>query len=189
MDYIGIITARKIIDGKLYRRYFIDSQNKEVGIPVGVQCVKMGAYNYVAARDLNCDVAKTGISYTDKQTQEAALKKMISVLSVPELNVIKTSPSERVKKKALRVTECSGIDNSTLPVGITLLAKKKKHCTEYVIAVSYYNTIKKRFSCKIFYCGGINTWRNRYEQMLQKAIKLRQDSLVEYHSLTQTNPD
>lgn len=189
MDYIGIIKQRKIISGKLYHRYFIDSAGKEIGIPAGIYCYTGGPrqlYEFVTNIGLKRqfpDAVTFTFSYNNKQTQEKAIKDMIAACSTLTRGTNKTCVGLGRKKNRLVINN-EEIDSGELPHGVTFHDYINNGTPCKLFAVSYFYPKKNTFSTKVVYIGTENTWRQNYAKALKKAIALREESLELYNKLT-----
>lgn len=183
MDYLGIIKQRKVIDGKLYHRYFVDNTGKEIGIPTGIYCASTARmYEYVTNHGIKKqfpDALTFTLKYNNKETQEKALKAIIAASSTMTGNANITCGRRREERtdKDFGVTD--------LPVGITFNAAHTRHGLVMGFGVSYYNKTEKGFRSTRIYCGTEKTWRQNYTKTLKKAIALREESLVIYRQLTE----
>lgn len=184
MNFIKIIRERKIINGSLYRRYFIDSKGNAVGIPIGITTFNAKGQNYVSNSNLKCtgDIGSCAIPYKDAATQEAAYLKMIKINETVTHGAIPTAPKADKRKKIMHDDFSCGYDKSKLPTGVNLhhLVKTKR----VVINVSYFDKGRNKFHNKQLYVGTFSNWESRVEQVIQKGIELRESSLVIYNELT-----
>lgn len=188
MDYIGIIKERKIIDGKLYKSYFIDSEGKPIGIPIGVTMTKGGGIFYISVR-LNKkkypDAFRTFTPYTDKITQEHAYRKSIGIINSLGKGSNKTCYSTRFGCKKVALHPEFDIDLSEVPIGVAVHSCVSKGYPFLKITVTCFDPTQNKFRPKGLYAGTPNTWRRLYLQKLQEAITLREESLKLYNELTQ----
>lgn len=186
MDYIGIIKERKIIDGTIYRRYFIDSNGKPVGIPIGITFAKTNNHNCITNNNFeskgNLGFGTCMVSYHDAATQEAALIKVININRSLTKDKTPTSVKADVKRKGKGDDFFSGFDKSDIPVGISIYHRPSHDCV--LLSVSFFDDKKFKFVSRQMYVGARSTWRDNFEKVLQKAIELRQSSLTKYNDLT-----
>lgn len=188
MDYIGIIKQRKVINGKLYHRYFVDSAGEEIGLPAGIYLTTSGPFskhNYVTNSGIRKQFPGSmgfAFPYNNKQTQEKALKDMIVACATLTHSANKTCTRLRNLKKTT-IDHGEEFDPSELPAGVSFVNNRAKRTPFKVFAVSYYDPVKKGFSCKTIYVGTENTWRQNYAKNLKKAIVLREESLKIYREL------
>lgn len=184
MDYIGIIKGNKVIGGKLYRRHFIDSEQKEIGIPTGVDFCSKGDYNYVTNAN-KVYRSKTGeiimLPYYNKVQQETAIKKMILINKTLFKDDFRTAKLLKTKKAQTRLEEEYGLN---LPIGIVLCRQEGENVIRYKLSVTVYSLDKKRSNSKSVYCGTENTWKRNFESTLAKAVKIRDESVALYGKLT-----
>lgn len=186
MDYLNIIKDRKIIKGKLYRKYFVDSTGANVGIPIGVGFLRRNKKNYVTNENMikrHPGSYPVSFMYHDALTQEDGIKKTISAIEFLTKHQGLTSPRVKTKKssKVSNESMLSGVDKTKLPVGITLTYVNKINTIRF--DVCRFDNNKKKFVNYSIYCGTPNTWRNNYEATLAKAIKMREESLQLYNGL------
>jgi hypothetical protein len=190
MDYVGIIKQRKIIDDKLYHRYFVDNEGREIGIPAGIYLTNDGrdrTRGYVTNAWIKKqfpDVLTFTFSYVDKSTQEKALKDMITACSALTKDAIKTCTRLRNKKNVTANVPNEEIDMGELPPGISFVDAGTRRCPAKSFTVSCYNIQKKGFFGRLIYIGTENTWRKNYAKCLKKAVTLREESLAIYCQLT-----
>ena len=189
MDYVGIIKQRKIIGGMLYRKYFIDSEGKEVGIPPYIGLVTIGNKDYVYVKPNKKKMTKCMYIYEpyhDKQTQIEKLERCIKIVKTLVGHEYTTSPPKRQTVKRTKGADALGLDVSDVPSGVVVSLHKTK--TPFVsIVVSYFEPLKRTFTNKYIYVGNMNTWKQNYARKLQEAITLREDSLKLYNKLTSQN--
>lgn len=189
MDYVGIIKERKVIDGKLYRRYFIDSEGKEIGIPSYVRLVSVGNVNYVSVHPNQNKFPGSGTvheAYTDAVTQEIKLKRAIVTVKNLLKEDYSTAQRARTSSKKNDAHILLGIDEADIPVGVSIQVRKGNNVF-ITLAVSFFDSCKKKFSAKAIYVGTLNNWKERYPTKLQEAITLREESLKLYNELTKVN--
>ena len=185
-DYVGIVKQRKIVEGKLYNRYFVNSEGKTIGIPIGVNIKQENGINYVYFRS-NSDRMPANsfcqFSYADKVSQENALVSLIKLINARSKATNTTCTSTRTKIKVDRLHPAFGIDVSKLPAGVSLCSLNKG-TLRLVLVVSRFDESKNRFSSKTVYVGTINNWKDRYAKKLEEAIEIRNESLKTYNELT-----
>jgi hypothetical protein len=188
MDYVGIVKQCKLIDGKLYHRFFIDREGKEVGIPAGIYAIGNGkGHNYVINQRISKQfpgAPAISFRYSDKYTQEDAIKKMIAACSAMTNDQNRTCTNSRKRKSPKDLTPL-GIQVDELPFGITFQNYNSNDTRLYVFGVSYFDRKKNGFRSTSIYCGTENTWRQNYAKKLKKAIALREESLEIYRQLTE----
>lgn len=186
MNFIKIIRERKIIGGSLYRRYFMDSKGNAVGIPIGVTQLKSKGYSYIA--NVNSQTAtqsKFGsymIPYRDAATQEAAYLQIIKIIDTLSCDKNPTAPKAGKHKVSKADPDFHGFDKSALPSGVSLHYYDKLN--RVTINVCYFNDTKNKFVNKSIYVGTKNTWQDRLNSALARAVELRQSSLTKYNDLT-----
>lgn len=189
MDYIGIIKERKVIEGKLYRSYFIDSEGKEVGIPAYVMLTSTGNINYVAVHPNQKKFpgsVSTHEAYVDAATQEVMLKRAIVKAKTLLKDDYSTATRARTISKKNDAHILLGIDETDVPVGVSVQVRKGSNVF-ITLAVSFFDLHKKKFNAKAIYVGTLNNWKERYPAKLQEAITLREESLKLYNELTKVN--
>lgn len=189
MDYVGIIKERKVIDGKLYRKYFIDSEGKEVGIPPYIGLVTLGNKDYVYVKPNKKKMTKCMYIYEpyhDKQTQIEKLEQCIKIVKTLVGHEYATSPPKRETIKRAKGAEALGLDVSDVPSGVVVSLHKTKNPFVSIV-VSYFEPTKRTFTNKNIYVGNMNTWKQSYARKLQEAICLRESSLELYNSLIKVN--
>lgn len=182
MNYIQIVKERKIIDGKLYRKYFIDTNGKEIGIPTGVSCGRHGGRYYVNNSSFCkrfCHIPAIHRSYHDKYSQEQAYMQVIAHMAQYAGKELRTCIALDHVKRAPK-HEFTEFDNTKLPVGVCAIRRTNG---SVVITSVYYDKDYSRFKTKVLYCGTANTWRANFQKVLEKAVALREDSLKEYLKL------
>ena len=186
MNFIKIIRERKIIGGKLYRKYFIDSNGKPVGIPIGITFAKKNNHNYITNNNFeskgNLGFGTCTVSYHDAATQEAALIKVININRSLTKDKTPTSVKADVKRKCKDDDFFSGFDKSEIPVGISIYHRPSRDCV--LLSISFFDDKKFKFVNRQMYIGTRSTWRDNFEKVLQKAVELRQSSLTKYNDLT-----
>lgn len=186
MNFIKIINERKIIEGCLYRRYFIDSKGNPVGIPVGVSRIKANGHSYIAKiNNKNIKTSKFGsfmVPYHDAATQEEAYIRVIKIVDTLSNNGNPTAPKADRPSANKDDSVFHGFDKSTLPAGLSLHYYEKLN--RVVINVCYFDEPKKRFLNKSVHVGTRDTWTGRLGSALAKATELRQTSLARYNELT-----
>jgi hypothetical protein len=188
MNFIKIIRERKIIDGKLYRKYFIGSEGKEVGIPPYVSLVKIRAIFYVRIHLRNKqypDTFSTCIPYQDAISQENALRRAIAILTTMTKGKQATTAGVRTYSKRTNSIEKLKLDPKEIPDGISVNLEKESGYEKVTVSASYFDPKINKFRAKRFYIGTLNTWRERYPAKLQEAITHREESLKLYTALTQ----
>lgn len=189
MDYIGIIKERKVIDGKLYRRYFIDSEGKEIGIPQRVYLEERMHHSYMYVRpdkEKYPGFGTVGIPFHDKQSQERALKDSIKILEALIKDTLLTSCSSRQRRERVELPSVFNIDASELPAGVMVFVQPRNSLS-LVIGVNYFDEGTGRFKKKNIYVGTPNTWKQNYANKLQEAVTLREASLKIHEKLTKIN--
>lgn len=188
MDYIKIIHERKIIDSQLYRKYFVTSEGKEVGIPLYISLVKYQESFYVRASP---DKKKHPGSFTvnerycDASTQELAMLRAIAIIKTMIKGKQVTAPYIKVKPKSANSIEKLGLDTKEIPDGISVNLQMGDGCEVVTVSASYFDPKINKFRTKKFYIGTLNTWKERYPKKLQEAITHREESLKLYNELTQ----
>lgn len=185
-DYVGIVKQRKIVEGRLYNRYFVNSEGKIIGIPIGVIIKQENGINYVyfcSNSDRMPANSFCQFSYADKVSQENALISLIKLINARSKAINTTCISTRTRIKECKLHSAFNIDVSKLPTGVSLCSLNKG-TLRLVIVVSRFDESKNRFSSKTVYVGTINNWKERYEQKLEEAIKIRNESLKTYNELT-----
>ena len=191
MNYINIIKERKVIDGKLYKSYFIDSEGKGIGIPSRIYLTHTRNRYFVSVipnKKKYPDSTRVYLSYHDKASQEIAFKKCIVILKTLTKNTSGTADGLHSTTVKNLTDDFSQIDVKELPIGISLNTYVNKDGTRCLnFTVCYFNVKEKRFRNKTIYVGTSNTWKERYPQKLQKAITLREESLKLYNKLTKVN--
>lgn len=186
MNYIDIIKERKIIDGKLYRKYFVDSKGNLVGIPLGVTFATMRSINYV--RNKNCPFSgypgfgSFCIPYHDAKSQEQAILKIIRINDTLSQDATPTAPKADKSVEHSKGNVFHGFDMSRLPSGISIhyIAKNDR----FIFSVSYFDEQANLFRCKQIYIGTTNTWEHKLESALEKALELRKTTLERFNDLT-----
>jgi hypothetical protein len=190
VDYIDIIKQRKVIDGFLYNKYFIDAQGKEVGLPTGVGLTNCRGICYVEVKPNKKkypDSFRVFIAYSDKATQEQAFKKAINVIGALSKRDNRTSYSTRQGFKAVPLHPAFDVDLSEVPAGVAVNSYVTKGVAMLKITVSCFDRVQNKFNSKKFYAGTSNTWRGIYPHKLKEAISLREESLKLYNELTKVN--
>lgn len=186
MNFIKIIRERKIIGGSLYRRYFIDSKGNAVGIPIGVAQLRSKGHSYIAnVSGQTAAQSKFGsymIPYSDAATQEAAYLQIIKIIDTLSCNRNPTAPKADKCKVRKDDADFYGFDKTTLPSGVSLHYYDKLNLV--TINVSYFSDTKNKFVNKSIYVGTKNTWQDRLNSALARAVELRQSSLTKYNDLT-----
>lgn len=189
MDYLNIIKERKIIDGKLYKSYFIDLEGKGIGIPSRIYLTHTRNRYFVSVipnKKKYPDSTRVYLSYHDKVSQEIAFKKCIVILKTLTKNTPRTADGLHSTTVKNPTDDLFQIDVKELPIGVSLNAYVKKGGTRCInFTVCYFNAKEKRFRNKKIYVGTSNTWKERYPQKLQEAITLREETLKLYNALTQ----
>ena len=186
-DYVGIVKQRKVIDGKLYRQYFTNSKGVDVGIPVGIHIRKDNSvtYAYVKWNKINHSPdAGAYVPYIDRITQENALVKCINIMAAYGKGKCPTCCTTRTKGRTKALHPAFVVDISDVPTGVYVFTSASKQTTQMSINVSVFDLSKGRFCRKTIYVGTINNWKERYEQKLEEAIEIRNESLKTYNELT-----
>lgn len=187
-DYVGIIKQRKVIDGKLYRQYFVNSNGVEIGIPIGIYNVKVNGTAYVGVRWNKEKVltdAGASFPYTDRITQENSIVKCIDLISNYGKDKHSSCCSTRTKGRTKALHPAFAVDISDVPTGVYVFTSIVKQKTlQMSINVSVFDPSKGRFRGKTIYVGTINNWKERYAKKLEEAISLRNASLKLYNELT-----
>lgn len=188
MDYIGIIKERKMINGKLYRKYFIDSEGKEIGIPPHVVLRKVRGIFYVIT-DLKKENYPDSFflhqKYTDKSSQEAAIKRCIEMTKTMTRQDSGTMPAIRRSGRKNEALTQLGLDRSEIPGGICVKIVNRRNTAFVQIVTSYFDSKEMKFRNKTMYLGTLSTWKERWSKRFQEAISLREESLKLYNELTQ----
>lgn len=190
MDYIGIIKKRKVIDGKLYSRYFVDLEGKEIGIPAGVYICKNKGIRYVLVRlnkEKYPDAFSVSTPYTDRVTQEEAYKRSIVIINALGKGNNRTTCSTKPGHKRVPLHPAFNVDLSEVPSGVCVVSSITNNMPILQISVVYFDPVKNIFIPKAIYVGTINNWKDRYPQKLKEAIALREDSLKRHNELTKVN--
>lgn len=189
-DYVGIVKQRKIVEGRLYNRHFVNSEGKTIGIPIGVIIKQENGINYVYFHS-NSDKMPANsfcqFSYVDKVSQENALISLIKLINARSKTINITCNSTRTRIKERGLHSAFNIDVSKLPTGVSLCGLNKG-TLKLVIVVSRFDESKNRFSSKTVYVGTINNWKERYAKKLEEAISLRNESLKLYNEFTKATP-
>lgn len=186
-DYIGIVKQRKVIDGKLYRQYFTNSNGVDVGIPIGISNVKINGVAYVCVRWNKTNVltdAGACIPYTDRVTQENGIVKCIGIISAYGKDKCSSCCSTRTKRRFTSIHPAFAVDVSDVPPGVSVHTSNSKQTLQMSIIVSVFDLSKGRFCTKTIYVGTINNWKDRYAKKLEEAIEIRNESLKTYNELT-----
>ena len=189
MDYIGIIKERKVIDGKLYRSYFVDSNGKDIGIPAYVKLMTTGNIDYVAVHPNQKKFPgsiTTHDAYVDAVTQEIKLKRAIEIIKTLLKDNYSTAARARSTSKKNDAHNLLGIDELDIPVGVSVQVRKGNN-PFISIGISVFDLDKKKFNVKQIYVGTMNNWKERWAEKLQEAIALREESLKLYNELTKVN--
>jgi hypothetical protein len=178
MNYIDFIKERKIIDGKLYSRYFIDSDFNEVGICIGITVINAKNYGYVTDKYFckKYNLTPTFVPFHNRTEEELAYKKINALIAQRSSGEIFTANATRTRSK-----KAENYNNEVTPDGINFVITKGGGLN---FAVSFYNKKYKRFYTKSLYVGMPYNYKQRYQEMLEKAIKLRNESLEAYKELT-----
>lgn len=182
MNYVEIIKKRVLIDGKLYRRYFVDDSGSAIGIPIGITCGAYGKGNYVVNHNLvrsRKEIPRAMFPYRDALSQQAAIKDMIAYCERNGGKDLSTCNSTRNKKRTVPARE--DFVGIKLPYGICLFKSAKNNVQ---ISISCYDDAKKRFHHRTVYCGTENTWRQNFKSKLEQAIRIRRANLAHYNKLT-----
>lgn len=190
MDYVGIIKERKVIDGQLYRKYFVTSEGEVVGIPLYISLVKYQESFYVrVAPDKKKHPGSFVVNerYCDASTQELAMLRAIAIIKTMIKGKQVTAPHIKIKPKSTSTIEKLGLDTKEIPDGISVNLQKGVGCEVVTVSASYFDPKINEFRCKKFYIGTLNTWKERYPAKLQEAITLREESLKLYNELTKVN--
>lgn len=179
IDYIKVYHDRKIIDSKLYSRYFIH-EDKEIGIPNGVTFYRKNE-NAKYIRLTSTDTVKgMSIRYDSKESQIHALLKIIKVKSMqPDARV---SVDLKINKRS---STKNGI-NKELPSGICVLPRKTNGHLYNRVVVNIFKEDKMRFVPLHLHAGRADD-SVRLQEVISRAIELRKSSLALAASLTQTN--
>lgn len=186
MNFIKIIKERKLIDGKIYRKHFIDSEGKEIGIPQGVYIDNTACIGYVRVRPDKVkypDSFGVRTPFHDKRSQEQAFKKSISIIGTLSANSVATSCSTRGGRQKTPPHPTFDIDTSELPTGIIACVDAKRRLV-LTIRASYFDASKGAFRQKTLYVGTANTWKPNYARKLQEAVAIREESLKIHEKLT-----
>lgn len=174
INYIDIKKERKIINGKLYARYFIDSQGNEVGIPTGVYInSSMSSIRYRHSLR-NPFKIKKGFLYHDKESQEKALHDMIKLIHSCLGENIQTVRNKDIHKKITK-KYYENVHFPELPIGLNLSMDFRGRVQ---LSVSVFDPIKNRFASKKLYVGYKDTWLDRVNNVIEKALGMRQQSLA-----------
>ena len=186
-DYVGIVKQRKVIGGKLYRQYFVNSNGVEIGIPIGIYNVKVNGTAYVGVRWNKEKVltdAGGSFPYTDRITQENSIIKCIDLISTYGKEKCSSCCSTRTKGRTKVLNPAFVVDISDVPTGVYVFTSTSKQTLQMSIIVSVFDLSKGRFCGKTIYVGTINNWKDRYAKKLEEAISLRNESLKLYNELT-----
>ncbi len=187
-DYVGIVKQRKIVEGRLYNRHFVNSEGKTIGIPIGVIIKQENGINYVYFRS-NSDKMPANsfcqFSYVDKVSQENALISLIKLINARSKAINTTCNAIIAKVKTGKTCSKFDIDVSKTPTGVSACSIGPG-TPRLVLVVSYFDKSKNRFCTKSLYVGTINNWKERYAKKLEEAISLRNESLKLYNELTKT---
>lgn len=182
-DFVGIIRTRKLIDGKLYNRYFVDSNGVEVGILDGVKITTSKGRNVVTIQShvvKRMGIVNLCLNYTDRFTQEKAIFGINKALSSQVKNLATETVAYTVSKRKEEKTKDNGLPNG---INFVFITGTKTKNAFYQFVVGVYVPTTRRFTNTIVYCGTVNTWRSRYDGALEKAIRLRQESIDQYEKL------
>lgn len=188
--FIKIIKERKVIDGNLYRKYFIDSEGKEIGIPPYVYHTQLKGYLYVkvdAGKIKQAKFFSVFEQYHDVVTEERALKRCIAIVKNLLSNRHVTAPKPRKIIEKTCKSEYMGIDATELPTGVSFNKKHVSNNTLFNFSIYLFDSSKNKFHQKKIYVGTLQTWRTNYAKKLALAISLREKSLQEYNLLIATN--
>lgn len=186
MNFVNIIKERKIIDGMLYRRYFVDSEGIEIGIMSGISTTTAYDNHYVVSKlpaKKYPSFQGRCFSYFDKNSQEQAFKEAIAATklqleAMPKLTEgVRSLPSIR----KTRIKKVNAFLGEILPSGIAI---HHQASGRYVLNVSVFDHNKNKFVNVSMHCGNETTVQSRFHEILDKAIKLRKESLVAYNKLT-----
>lgn len=186
MNFVTIIKERKIIDGKLYRRYFTDSAGVDVGIPIGISVTCSTSRNYVG--NMNYVLKnKPGyvaclIPYHDKLSQEAALKEAIKNTEYIADKTVSTAPKANKPKKVTNPTFFKDFDKSKLPPGVSI--HHVPDTGKVIFNICHFDEKLNKFKNKSMYVGNVRTWRLNLDTVMEKAILLRSSTLARYKELT-----
>ena len=179
IDYVKVYQDRKIIDGKLYSRYFIH-EDKEIGIPNGVTFYRKNENAKYVRLTGTQTVKGMSIRYDSKDSQIQALLKIIKIKSMqPDM---RSTIDLKINKRS--VTK-NGI-NKTLPSGVCVLPRTINKNTYNRVVVNVFNLDKNRFIPVHLHAGRIDD-HAKLQETINKAIAMRKASMELAASLTQIN--